>query len=324
MKKSKHKRSSLEALLAVQTAPVRKYDAPQGRESLKSFTAEYERQQATEEQARKDEAERPIRKAEAQLSETLHKLRDQQVVALFQGESPELLSRCTQVDDAQFAGKDAASITAAIRDACNTFRLKLEESGVRLNPSAMEKFRVICEHHRNIDLTSVTNWERIFEYADSLAVWSDHDVTRRQVAAQPQPAREVLVNPLDALEVLPNNREGARAARELANEHYWRTEAAPLWSEWVRSLENHFAYVLPESVARQVCDEFQQRNWSYLDRRNYDRVRVSFVRRGLMPISCLTRDEALAEALENTTVPLDNHDARQDFVRRAQALKLQQ
>jgi hypothetical protein len=88
--KKKHKRSSIEALLAVQTVPVQRVaptESFRNETGLQKFQREEKERERREEQARKAEAERPIRKAQEGHSRLLRELIDADILAGLDTES---------------------------------------------------------------------------------------------------------------------------------------------------------------------------------------------------------------------------------------------
>ncbi len=320
MRRNKRKLSRVEALARVSTAPVVKINAPYERGTgLQKFTRQYEVQIAAEEQARKDAAERPIRAAEQQLTESLKALRAQHAAALLAGTSDDLLSRCTQITDDDVIENGAPISIEVVRvritNALDTIVLKLEDEGIRITADGRQKLRGIArqERNRSINWMDASNWQALFIYADDLAILNDRDVTRTQVA--PQPA--VVEQPPDLLaemEAQPDTHEGRKRARELGNQHLFSVEAKCVFDEWLASLSNNFDFVPTEAEQRAAIDLSIERNLSFLNRKHYDDVRKAMVARGIFPERCLTNSDRAALLVENS--PAQTYGEKQELKRK--------
>lgn len=318
-KKSKLSREQrgIAGILAVQSAPVVKVNVPYERGTgLQRFTRVYEAQQRVEEQTRRDSAERPIRQAEQQLTETLRAFRSEQAAALFTAPSDELASRCKRIAADQFAGMSVEECRSLIRGAFDHFRSDLEDSeGIRLEAGALQKCQAISKHNLTIDFTDPSVWRALFDYADELGVFSQSDVSRRQVVVQPV----VVEQPIDidsAIEKLDTTtRDGQRKARTMLANHLFSVEAKSVFDEWIASLGNNFDFVPTEDEQRLAIEFFVQRNLSFMNRKSYDDARRVLVARGIFPDRCLTNEDRAAILVEET-------DARSYQERQALKAKL--
>ena len=201
----KHKRSALEAMLAVRTAPTQKIEAPayDGRTGLQKFTA-------TETAREKEAQDEVIRNAETALADSLQARRDDIARTIFTEPSAELQERCTLI-----SGRVAGSvedIRAQIHEAFNSFRLESENSGVRLEPAGIEKMNRVAAQNMKVDYRDPQSFSELFNLLESLNCFTDHD---RTITRQPERV-EPIAQPQRTLEGLNTDTvEGRKQASAL-------------------------------------------------------------------------------------------------------------
>ncbi len=320
--KKKHNRSSLEALLAVQTAPTVKYTAPQGRETLSSFTREYEAAEQRKKDAEEQARLAPVKAAEQQLTETLKALRREQAQALQTVESYYLNTECPLIQDGDFTAQDSVeAIRVRVRNAFDAARQTLEETdGVRLEQGALERCQRVSKLNLQVSWVTPKAWETLIRHMIELGAFSPHDVTHLR-AAQPveQPVQETPVNTLDALDALPNSREGERAARELALRHYLSVEASEMFFKWLKHLYDDYNGFSPNEEQKKAAIQFFQTwNRSYLNYQSWDECRRYLVAAHVFPSHLLTPDEKLSIELEDAD--LTDRNVRVEFARRSRLI----
>lgn len=293
------------------------------RETLASYTRGYDAEVARQNEAAEQARFAGVRAAENALNETLQKARAQQAAALFNQESDELKSRCKNIVDDQFAEMSVEQCRQMIREAFDSFRTTLEETqGVRLEATALQKLQAISRKNLGIDLTDANVWWRLYEHASELGVFSDRDVTSIRVAAPS--AQDQSSDPLAEMMNQPDTREGSRRATELSNEAYWSGEAAEMYQKWAQHLYDTWGVTLTEPQKQAVISWFMKWNKSFTRYESWNECRRALVAAQILDSSMITADEALSQALESTTVSLDNREARQDFIRRSRIINERQ
>jgi hypothetical protein len=280
-------------LLGIHTMPRTDFQS-QPRETLKSYQHKYEQDQ----QAARN----------AQLA-----------AALFTEESAELAARCDQITDDQFAGfTTEEQVKVLIRGAFDGFRLALEDQGIKLEQTALSKMEKVARQNLTLNVTSPSVWQQIYEYMVEVGALTDRDVTRTQVT-QPEPSAPQKDFDTVLAENSTESREG-RAKIASAAMQSMQTEAADMFAQWSRLLYDTWGVILSESQKQAVAAWFVKWNKPYRRHESWNECRRALVKAGVFDSRMILPDEALAEAVENQTVPLDSWEARQDFARRARLL----
>ena len=289
----------------------------EGRPSLRKFTEQYNREQQEIAARQKAEADRPLREAEAEFSRNLVKLRKAQAENLFINPSEELAAITSHVPD-EVEGT-VEHIRTQIREAFDALKRDLSSQGISLNPSGIHKIQAVSSRNPTIDIRLASNVRKIYDFMQDLNVFTSEDVTVPQpVVTQPVVDSSAESTPdLSELERLDlGSRSGSIRAKELCDSHYYSVEAAAVYQKWTSWLYETFHYVLTPDAKKAAIQFFQDTNSSYLDPKAWERARRNLVRRGLMPRTCLTSEEVLAEEVEQTTERLDTFHARQELNRK--------
>jgi hypothetical protein len=293
-KMSKRRKLISPTLSNVPVVPVtiRNTNIPQ---TKAEFLAEEARKAQEAEARRQEEALRPIRKLEQELNDKVLAERDRQRKWMFISSSDYLTEHCIHAPAR--VESTAEKITAQIRDAFNEFRLDLEQKGVKLHQSAMEKFRQVAEQNPTVDLRIVSNWLILYSHMDEYGVFTDADRTVKQ--EQPKkPAQPTPQPTLADIEALPDTVEGRKKAKEVVEGLIYE-QAGPTFQRWLTDLSERFGFIPTENDRRFILDDlFPRNNWSYIDPRNYDRARRAMVAQHRWPESLLTLDEQLCISLE--------------------------
>jgi hypothetical protein len=293
-KMSKRRKLISPTLSNVPITPVEIKNAT-GYQTKAEFLAEEARKTQEAEARRQEEALRPIRKLEQELNDKVLAERDRQRGWMFISSSDYLTEHCIHAP-ARVEGT-AETITAQIRDAFNEFRLDLEQKGVKLHQSAMEKFRQIAEQNPTVDLRIVSNWLILYSHMDEYGVFTDADRTVKQ--EQPKKPEQPAPKPtLADIETLPDTDEGRRKAKEVVEDLIYE-QAGPTFQRWLTDLSERFGFTPTEDDRRYILNElFPRNNWSYLDERNFCRARRAMVAQHRWSDALLTRDEILARNIE--------------------------
>ena len=272
--KKKIKKNAWQELAKLNAAPSVKIAAArqEPRNGLKAFAIAYDREQESERNAA---------------------LR----AALFTEESAELTSRCGQISEDFFAGFTNEQATVLIRGAFDGFRLALEASGVKLEASALTKLQTIARQNLSLNVTDPSVWQKIYDYAFSLGVFSSHDVTQ---LAHAQPEQEVEPS-LDLESIDTTTRDGEKTARELvANEVFGVDgETRKTWNAWLAQLKRDYDFEPTKAQQEAAIYWFQRNARSFLDYNAYNACRRALSLSGDFEEGMFTADERLSLEIEN-------------------------
>jgi hypothetical protein len=155
---------------------------------------------------------------------------------------------------------------------------------------------------RKADLSNPETWSLAFDRLYRLEVFDEkqgevgYDESQREVV--PEPVVQERKPTLEAIDC--STRDGAAQARALvANEVFVDGEAAKVFHQFVAHVKRTWGHDLTAEEQFEIVSLFQKNNWSFLSGKCYDTARVNMVRRGLLPHSCLTEDEVLANSIED-------------------------
>lgn len=221
----------------------------------------------------------PVRAAERALNATMLTARNHRAAALLTIPSSELAELIPSENVTE-------NLVPRIREAFNTFRLSLENQGVKLHESFTKKLLQISEVNPSLRWSDAETFRQVFLYGSECGVWTESDLT---LPPTPEVKREQpKTKSFD--EILATERD-PDVLRNAVFQQAMGVEAKETWSGWESSLYTHFGYTLPEKVGRTAAAWFQRQNRSYLDKSAYDDCRKAFVKEGLMPAHLLTRSE---------------------------------
>jgi hypothetical protein len=200
-----------------------------------------------------------------------------------------------------------------------------EKTGYTLSESGQARlvlYAMANARGRGADLTQTSSYAACFDRLVQLGAFADdeigHDINLKTPDPEPAPV------PYDIETADTQTRTGQRRAKEFLDERYYSGEVRALFNEWCASIESGFGfYGITDDVKKAAVGEFERRNLSFLSRQAYDEVRRILVRRGILPHTCLTRDELFAEAIENTTGSVGEYEARREFIQRSALLREQ-
>ena len=186
---------------------------------------------------------------------------------------------------------------------CQQLRSELEGRGYRLNHFGKLEHYLSAQYARGRDL-SLDAMRQCFTRLVSLGAFNKGELDVSNVTEQVPETSEVN---LDAIDKLPDTREGDREARQIANAHYWSTEANVMFNQWKRHLCKDYNFVPNEEQSRRIIDFFMANNLSFLRHENWNRARRWAVRTRLFP-DIRTADERLSETIEATDLSNLSHD----------------
>jgi hypothetical protein len=151
---------------------------------------------------------------------------------------------------------------------------------------------------RGSDMAQRKTWEIAFDRLYQCGAFEKNDeigfdISLRTAPQEPEP---VVQEPTyDDLLKLPAETIEDRRRLKAAGEKALSLEARPNATEWIADLEQKHGIVMNDVACAAASRLFRDHNWSYLDRRNFDRCRVALVKQGIFPATALTADEKLAE-----------------------------
>jgi len=155
---------------------------------------------------------------------------------------------------------------------------------------------------RGADMANPETWRLAFDRLYQCGAFEKNDeigfdVTLRTVAPEPEPAPAELT--YDDLLKLPAESIEDRRRLKAAGERALSLEARPNAAEWIADLEQKHGIVMNDESCEAAFKLFRDHNWSYLDRRNFDRCRVLLVKQGVFPATALTEDEKISIELQD-------------------------
>ena len=242
---------------------------------------------------------------------------------------------------ASWSGDLAVDPTIGLQDAAKPFDIQADASNLRavavefeLNAKELTGYTLNEEGAKRLlyfafaqaihgkDLTSVSAWVTCFERLLECDCFDDGEIEfhhAKKATPRPEPVEQPQPEPtyadLEAIDV--NTRAGARSAKEVAQALLY-SEAKPIFQEWVNHLISRFGYHITESDATYILNELiPASNWSYTDRKTWDKVRLHMCNSGRWDANrLLTADERKAKALEQTnTAAMSPHERRELFRR---------
>jgi hypothetical protein len=322
--------------LPVTPAPVRNSTVAgvPARETLASFTREYNRaeqeRQAAEQRRieaaqreREDELARPLREAVKESSRKLTMFWNKplSVIRDFGVD----LSPIDMIGD--YIIMSEANVWDSQLDvrAHKQFKADLESRGCTLSSDGWDRlggFLEALRFHRQISLAVVANWQQALDRLVSLGVFQPGEISGYQV---PQPATEPAVRHerndaptmADLLAIDAGTQEGQRAARQIGDDLYVQ-EMLPLYREWIDLIRTAFGHVVTRKDADLINAWFAQNNKSWLRHESYNECRRYLVSIHHWPDSMLTPEEKALTAIESLERPAGMSDY--EYRKRAQAL----
>jgi hypothetical protein len=152
------------------------------------------------------------------------------------------------------------------------------------------------------DMAQRLTWEIAFDRLYQCGAFEKnaeigYDPALRTVAPEPEPAPAEPT--FDELLRLPAETIEDRRRLKAAGEKALSLEARPNATEWIADLEQKHGIVMNDESCEAAFKLFRDHNWSYLDRRNFDRCRVLLVKQGIFPATALTEDEKISIELQD-------------------------
>jgi hypothetical protein len=280
------------------------------------------REEFAQEQARK-EAERlaPLRQAEQEFqrlaAEVAQKERELEVIDVFNAPSEELAKRCTPYTD-DGTGRTVEQFKTMISDAFHSARIALEERGIELTASGIEKLNRVARINRaTCDLTNSSTFETVFEYLDEIGALSrtDRIVAQRPVEEAPEPARVSLD---ELLETTPGTGANLPKLRQAVEDAAISEYFGPLLQRWLDHLRDDWSFTPNEQQLKSVQRFFERNNLSPLTFDNWNKARRALSDAGIFPPNMKTMREQADEEAENTRT-LDSPSAKAAYLRRLRA-----
>ena len=317
--KKKHKRSSIEALLAVQTVPVHKV-APtepfRNETGLQKFQREEKERERREERARKAEAERPIRKAQEEHSRLLRELIDADILAGLDTESQFLAATAPNIGNgSQFNGISPEAIRATIRCAFSEFEDSIASEG-----KFTEKGRLRCQQvaraNCEVDWTRVAAWSQLFYLLRTAGeMRQDHFIETPTPLAQPVERTPTLA---DLEQSDTSTREGRKQAAALLM-HSMQGETLEWYRAFADSLAQNLGHYLTDAETSAVISVMKARNYNFTNAKDWDRARLCCVRQGTLSKTLMYPAEKLDELISETDFSTNEFEKKREL-RKAERL----
>ena len=108
------------------------------------------------------------------------------------------------------------------------------------------------------------------------------------------------------------SRDG-RKAIEVAAMQELQDEALVWFNAFRDSIRRNFQHVLTDGEIAATVEFMKRHNLNFQRAADWDRARLGCRGAGLLPEHLIYPQEVLCEAIENTTVPLTDYEARQDL-----------
>jgi hypothetical protein len=142
------------------------------------------------------------------------------------------------------------------------------------------------------------------------------------VAPQEQQERAPKVKISDQLESLNLHLEpDRRLAQKLAEDHYLSVEVNPIFHEFIGFMRKTYNVKPTEADLRFICDLFVRNNWSFLDRRNWDRARRIMTEQEPRWADALSDDEKLSRRMESLSLGSIGFHERQELLQQSRRLR---
>lgn len=307
----KHKKlSRTEALARLSTMPKVTLDSPaQPRFGLTAFQHKFDAEQEAERTA-------PMRAAQTEQSRLLRQLIEQDIPTLYVAGSTFLAATAPSAGDgSQWDGILPESIKATIRRAFSEFEDSIAATG-KLTASGKQKLQSLARANLNCDATQGAFWAQAFYLLRAAGELSEVDFVET-----PTPQ----VQPTESFdEVLESNDSFSRQGRKNIADAAMRSmsiECKQMYDAFAASILRNFQHELTDDETKHAIEFMQRYNLNFMKPADWDRARVCLVRAGLMKEGLIYPQEALSQAVEDTTVPLSNYEARRDFARRARMIQ---
>jgi len=281
---------------------------------LKKFQAE--------EAAREAEiAQRPLREAEAQLTQAAREANSRLKkfwslpISALQNEFPSECPVDTLMTYPTLTGPiDRAQADAVLWE----FQKYLTERGCELSGDGWIRY---CRYslaavlYDNVE-ASVATFEKMLHRLVELDAFSPSELIGYEnvsPAPQPvtQPSQDTSKIAAQLSETIPTD---SPVWKRLVSQGF-EGEIARWYFSWIQSLKRNFNYDFPiEKFTMKVADFLQRWNLSPFRYDSYDKVRISFVKQGLFAPHMLTEAERLSLLIEDAD--LNNFEVRRDIGRR--------
>ena len=185
---------------------------------------------------------------------------------------------------------------------------------------------------QNADTTSQDFWQMCFSRLVSIDAFNDGGSRQElgfdeslKTEVEPTPQAQEQRKSFD--EVLAENdtfSRSGRAAIEAAAMQELQGTALVWFSAFRESIRQNFQHVLTESEVAAIVEFMKRHGLNFQSAADWDRARLGCRAALLLPKHLIYPVEALSEAVESTTVPLDSYSARQDFIRRSRLIRAAQ
>lgn len=261
-----------------------------------------------EEAAKKYEAEKPLRdlaNRNAQLERDIEEQERLIAVRELFSKPSDALKSCTEYDHSRNLTVD--QVMTATGEAVSALKTFLEDKqGVRVEKSGLVKLGKIVEVNGEIDVTSVTNLQKIWALMEKLGALNQSDFTVvRQPVIPAASVPEPVLDPEELVNVSVGGRQQQMKRREVTerkdvDKKFWGA-AQPLYLEWIASLNQHWGFVPTEQQRSDALRLIETLNLDPTRRESYDKVRRAAIKHGILPETLVTAEELLNEELERFT-----------------------
>ena len=294
----------------------------QPRPSLKRFQQEEAREEETARIAAERRRTAPLREAEQELREAAREASAR--IAMYWKipieeiqMNPVSITRVDIAGDYEIGPRDELAENAAWKE----FQENLKSSGCTLSDAGLLRlshYLSSLNYHRGISLTSVSNFATALERLVLLDVFQPGELTgykQTPTKTVEQPQRHRRVDPLSEIESLNlDSREGNRRAKEIATNDFFSRQVAPIASQWREWLIATFNYVPTDEVQKAAGQWFLNNpTENPLRGEAWTSLRLNLVKKGVMPQSCLTREEILNQTIEQSSDRSDSYEVRRNL-----------
>ena len=292
-----------------------------GFQTKKEFLEQEERDRIAAEQSAERRRTAPLREAEMELREAAREASAR--IAMYWKipieeiqMNPVSITRVDIAGDYEIGPRDEPAENAAWKE----FQENLKSFGCTLSDAGLLRlshYLVSLNYHRGISLTSVSNFATALERLVSLDVFQSGELENYQ-PTQPERQPERPVSRRDALDEIETlnleSRSGNARAKEISNQDFFGREFAHTVDRWTNWLEATFQYVLTDD-ARKAAGQWWERNPTEnpLRGESWTRLRLNLVKKGVMPQSCLTREEILNQTIEASSDRSDSYEVRRNL-----------
>jgi hypothetical protein len=311
MSKKKHKQQHSPTYSDVPLSPVPRLGDPTADEKLREYRKRYDA-------AQKELAEAPIKKAEAELTQTIRELDKharcfwpQSIEAII----PRLYTEASQ--DFGLSGVPDATeqntpddLKAAIASWFDRVLPTMAYGFVNENAAQKFGYYLSAAAYHMKDVRSPAAITACFLRLVEIEAFKPGELSfdpSKAPRKQPAPAPKPTLADIEKLSA--ESTEGRRKVLAIV-EDLASSQAADMASQWLLSLKTNFNFVPNDDQIKQIVGWFQKNGKNWLSPRSYDEARRWAVSAYIFPENLLTSDEALCKSLEAIPLGTLGYDER--------------